>query len=176
METEEKTIHTAQTQHRIKRYAVEYRIKNMGFISTGTIGDLVAHIRFDGRDPARGSISATLSVATISSGNTSRDAHLKSKDYFDARQYPYITMQSVSFTPITANEFNGLFLLTIKDKSIPVKVPFRYQECNGSGSFKAMFRVNRKTFGVGGAGWLLAPVVLITIEVITELLASTPGA
>jgi polyisoprenoid-binding protein YceI len=64
----------------------------------GTLSGVSATIKFDVSNLAKGSIFGTANVSTLSTGNSMRDKHLKSKDYFDAATYPTMKFSSTSIT------------------------------------------------------------------------------
>jgi polyisoprenoid-binding protein YceI len=47
-------------------------------------------------DPAKCSFSGTIKVESVDTGNAQRDTHLRSPDFFNAKQYPTITFKSTS--------------------------------------------------------------------------------
>ncbi len=62
----------------------------------GTLSGVSSTIKFDVSNLAKGSIFGTVNVSTLSTGNSMRDKHLKSKDYFDAATYPTMKFSSTS--------------------------------------------------------------------------------
>lgn len=64
----------------------------------GTLGDVAATIKFDVSNLSKGTILGTVNVSTLDTGNSMRDKHLKSKDYFDAEKYPTMKFSSSSIS------------------------------------------------------------------------------
>jgi len=50
----------------------------------------------DEADPTKSSFAVELQVGSVDTGNEKRDAHLKSPDFFNAKQYPTITFKSTA--------------------------------------------------------------------------------
>lgn len=75
----------------------------------GTLGDVSATVKFDVSDLSKGSISGSVNVSTLDTGNKMRNKHLKGKDYFDTEKYPTMTFKSTSIS-----ENKGVY--TIKGK------------------------------------------------------------
>jgi polyisoprenoid-binding protein YceI len=48
-------------------------------------------------DASKSKVSATIDVASVTTGVDKRDEHLRSADFFDATKYPSITFKSTSF-------------------------------------------------------------------------------
>ena len=157
----------AQAKHTVTKASVTYEIKNMGINTSGKFNTLQADIVFDKANLASSSIEANVEVNSIDSDNEMRDKHLKAEDYFDAAHYPKITMKSVSFKAKGANDFVGMFNMTIKGKTKLVAVPFTYKESTGSALFTGSFKINRTDFNIGGKSMVLADDATIKLVVET---------
>ena len=53
-----------------------------------------ATIELDPQQPELATVTATVDVASLATGNADRDTHLRSTDFFDAEQYPTMTFVS----------------------------------------------------------------------------------
>jgi polyisoprenoid-binding protein YceI len=163
------TLHAfAQVKHAVTKAAISYEIKNMGVQTNGKFNALQADIVFDKANLQASSIQATVDVNSIDSDNSIRDKHLKADDYFDAAQYPKITMKSTALKQKSGNNFVGIFNMTIKGKTKAIDVPFTYTESANVALFKGSFKINRKDFGVGGNSMVLADEATINLVVETS--------
>jgi len=111
-----------------------------------------AHL--DAADPTKSSATVTMKVASISTGQEQRDAHLKSPDFFDVETYPEITFVSTAAEQVDDDTYRLTGNLTVKDVTKPISVDFTF---NGSakdpyGNLRAGFEgrttLNRKDFGL----------------------------
>jgi polyisoprenoid-binding protein YceI len=136
----------------------------MGIGTGGTLGGLQTEVNFNPTDPANSSIEASVDVATINTGNTSKDEHLKSEDFFDVARYPKISLKLISFKHKSGSNYLGRFNLTIKAITKPVDIPFTYTEKNNALAFKSTFKINRLDFGVGSTSLVLADEVSVNID------------
>lgn len=89
----------------------------------GQFRDLEGTATIDTADPAASSVSLSIDVASLSTGNPDRDGHLVSADFFEAEAWPAITFHS------TAVEREGSTWritgdLTIRDTTRPVTIDF----------------------------------------------------
>ncbi len=151
----------------IARSAISFQVKNLGINTTGSIGGLQADIHFDPSALSSSAIEASVDANTINTGNSGRDDHLKSADFFDVTHYPKINIKSVSLKHKSGNKYTGQFNLTIKGKTKTVEVPFT---CTSNGSrtaFKGSFKMNRLDFGIGESSVVLANDVTVDIDVET---------
>lgn len=159
----------AQTKHTVAKADVSYEVKNMGFKSTGTIGGFGATILFDKDHLATSSIEGSVNVNTINSDNDMRDEHLKKEAYFDAEQYPKITMRSVSFKAKNGSNYVGEFNVTIKGKTKLVEMPFTYVINGSTAVFKGNFKINRLDFAIGDKSMVLGNEVTVNLNVETAI-------
>lgn len=145
---------------------------------TGVTGLIVI-----GEDPASSSVDVTIDMASVASGDQSRDDHLRSPDLFDVGTYPTASYRStaVSFEG-RAGTIDGE--LTIKGISRPVRLDADYvgQAVDPWGNERAVFsartRINREDWGltwnmVLEAGGLLVSKE-IRLEIDVELVRETP--
>ena len=74
---------------------VEFRVKHM-MISyvKGQFTGVTGILSLDEADVLDSSISATVDVSSLNTGDVQRDAHLKSVDFFDTESFPTISLRS----------------------------------------------------------------------------------
>ncbi len=63
----------------------------------GTFAQFTGVLTLDRDQMENSSVDATIQIGSVSTGNDKRDAHLKSKDFFDASQFGTATFKSKSF-------------------------------------------------------------------------------
>jgi polyisoprenoid-binding protein YceI len=76
------------------------------------------------------SVAVTIEAASIDTGNHERDAHLRSADFLDVKQFPALTFRSDRLTPAGADHWSLHGALTIRDITRDVVLDLRY---GGSG-------------------------------------------
>ncbi|MFG2091187.1 MULTISPECIES: YceI family protein [unclassified Spirillospora] len=116
-----------------------------------------------GEDPIGSSVTATIDLTSIDTGNAQRDAHVRSADYLDVEKYPAMTYRS---TGVRRNG-DGFILdgeLTLRGltKQVPLDLelggfgpdPFRQDDPfkGARAGFTATGEISRLEFGVGDAG------------------------
>lgn len=124
-----------------------------------------------GESLADTSVEATVQTASIHTNQADRDTHLRSADFFDAEQYPTLTLRS---TAVTADSLTAD--VTIKDvtRSVTFDLEFDGVQADPWGNTKAGFTasatVNRSDWGLTwnavleGGGMLVSDKIQITIE------------
>src|SRR5437763_8146128 len=71
-------------------------------------------------EPEKSHVEVEIGVASVSTGNNDRDAHLKSADFFDVEHYPTITFTSTAVKPLRDNAFELVGDLTVHGTTRPV--------------------------------------------------------
>jgi polyisoprenoid-binding protein YceI len=155
---------TSNAQSPVTRSAITFEIKNLGINTGGSFSGLVAKLHFTPTNLSASALEASIDVATINTGNTGKDEHLQSEDFFDAARYPKISLKSVAFKHKSGNNYIGTFILNIKDKSKQIEMPFTYLEKENTVEFKGAFKINRRDFGVGSSSMVLSDEVTINID------------
>jgi len=145
---------------------ISFTINNAGIDVDGTINVTQAEINFHPDALDQSSIVATAAPATIQTGISIRDKHLKRNDYFDAARYPAIHLRSKSFRRIKKNAFIGEFNLTIKDITRPITITFTVSRNKNTLRYHGTFEINRLEFGLGESSAVLDENVKIVLEAI----------
>src|SRR5271156_5631205 len=76
-----------------------FQVRHLG-VSTvrGTISGVKGIIELDEKDITKSSVSATADAATVTTGNDTRDMHLRSDEFFGAAKHPQVVFKSTSLT------------------------------------------------------------------------------
>ena len=127
-------------------------------------------------DPLQSTVTATVDLSSVNTGNETRDNHIRSEDFFHIEKHPTMTFRSTGVRPDGSN-----FLLdgdlSLHDVTRPVTFKL---EVNGFGpdpfggtraGFSASGEINRHDFGVSyngpvpGGGVVVSEKVSITLEI-----------
>ncbi len=98
-------------------------------------------------------VRAVIEMATVDSGDQTRDDHLRSGDFFDVEQHPRATFESTSVTA-TGTDATMVGDLTIKGVSRPVTLAVEYLGHardpwgNDRAVFSARGKINREDWGL----------------------------
>ena len=104
-------------------------------------------------DPLQSKVDATIEIGSISTGDDSRDGHLRSGDFFDAEQFPTMTFAT---TGVRADGDDYVLTgdLTIKGVTKPVELELEFNGVEGDpwggtrAGFSAETEINRKDWGL----------------------------
>ena len=79
-----------------------FKVRHMMANVVGQFRDFTADVNIDRANPEKSSVEFTIQAASIDTGNTNRDNHLRSGDFFDVEKFPAITFKSKRVTlPVT---------------------------------------------------------------------------
>lgn len=148
--------------------SVQFSIKNFGLNVDGSLKGLQGNISFDPGNLNASKFNVTVNSATVNTGNSSRDGHLKKEEYFNVVKYP--TLDFVS-TKITASGKAGEYAMdgtiTIKGVSKSIAFPFVVSSVSNGNRFLGTFKINRRDFKIGGKSWVLSDDVSVILNVTT---------
>jgi polyisoprenoid-binding protein YceI len=158
--------------------AAEFKVKHMMISNvkgsfSGLSGKLIEHAS----DSTLSYVEASIPVATVSTGDPQRDAHLKSADFFDAEKFPTLDFKSTKVVleggvyevtgDLTIHGVTKSVTFAIDGPSAPGKDPWG----NTRIGLSATTKINRKDFGLGWnaaletGGFLVGEDVSITLDV-----------
>jgi len=153
---------------------VDFQIRHLGVSNVrGSISGAKGTVVLDEKDITKSKIEATLSTATVNTGNDARDKHLKSPDFFDVDKNPTITFKSTSVTKDGGKlQMVGDLTLNGITKSVTLDVDGPAPPQKGMGGkivsgFSATGLIKRTDFGFGQkfAAPMLSDEVKFTIDV-----------
>jgi polyisoprenoid-binding protein YceI len=134
--------------------SVSFKIQHMGISQVhGRFNKFDGAFAIDKADPAKSSFTLSIKADSVDTGNEGRDKHLRSPDFFDAKQYADITFKSTSVKAAKDGyEVEGD--LTMHGKTKKTKLVLQGgKEIDAQGMKKTGFitdvTIKRSDFGVG---------------------------
>ena len=158
---------------------VGFKVRHMMVSNVkGDFGKFSGVVDIDNKDLSKSKVSVTIETASVNTGVTKRDVHLKSPDFFDVGKYPAMTFVSKKVVPVGTDGLKVTGLLTLhgvaKEVVLDVegltgvsKDPWGNLRRGASASTK----ISRKDFGLlwnaalETGGVAVADEVLISLEV-----------
>lgn len=145
----------------------------------GYFEDFKGTVMFSPDDLSGSHFDFAVEVKSIDTGNSKRDGHLNSADFFDSKKYPKMTFTSTAVKHVKDNQYVAEGKMTIKDVAQPLSVPFTllgikanpFDDKAEVAGFEARMTIDRLAYHVGGGKFYDMGVVgkevdvLITLEV-----------
>src|SRR6266496_3274310 len=164
---------------------VQFSVKHM-MISTvrGQFKSFTGTVEADEANPIAAQVDVQIDASSILTGDERRDGHLRSPDFFNVEQYPYITFKSTRVERLDENTGKLIGNLTIRDVTKEVVLDLEYAGQakspwgTTSAGFSASTKINRKDWDLNWnvaletGGWLVSDQITISIEV--ELVKQVP--
>ena len=151
---------------------LEFAVRHMMVATVkGRFAEVDGTIALDQGNPALSSVEATIPVGSIDTKQPDRDAHLRSADFFDAENHPYLTFRSTRVEPKGEDEFTLYGDLTIRGVTREVALEGEFLGTNKSpygftvAGFSARTKINRKDYGLNWNAALETGGVLVGDEV-----------
>jgi polyisoprenoid-binding protein YceI len=135
-----------------------------------------ATIDADEQNPTAAKIDVQIEAASIDTRDEKRDGHLRSPDFFDVEQFPYLTFKSTRIEQIDDSNAKLVGDLTIRDVTREVVLDVEYAGQaktpwgTTSAGFSASTKINRKDWNLNWnvaletGGWLVGDQITISIE------------
>jgi polyisoprenoid-binding protein YceI len=96
-------------------------------------------------DPLQSSVTATITTASIQTGQVDRDNHLRTGDFFEAEKYPVMEFRSTGIKSHAGAEFVLDGELTIKGVTKPVELVVEFEGATTSPYGQAVFGFSATT-------------------------------
>jgi len=156
---------------------VSFSAKHL-MISTvrGRFNTYTGTVEADEQNPTAAVVNVQIDASSLVTGDEKRDGHLRSPDFLDAEQFPYITFKSTSVQQVDESHGKLSGDLTIRDVTKPVVLDFEYAGQaktpwgTTSAGFSASTKISRKEWGLNWnvaletGGWLVGDQITISIE------------
>jgi polyisoprenoid-binding protein YceI len=138
---------------------------------TGQFKTWTATLNFKSVDATSGVLDIKIEAATVDTGSGMKNSKLKSKDFFNVDEDPYITFHSTQVTQTGPLTFDVLGTFTIRGVSKPETLKLTIDgKGTGKGTIKGTMAFDRKDYGMDKG----IPLVKIAdrVEVAVDLAVS----
>ena len=137
--------------------SVLFRAKHMGVAyNYGRFNDFSGNIAVDKTDASKSTVEFQVKTESVDTGNAKRDQHLRSADFFNAKQFPVITFKSTKVAEKAGQEnvleVTGDFNLHGVKKSTTIDVEITGQKKSPQVGeiigFHTTFSIKRSEYGM----------------------------
>jgi polyisoprenoid-binding protein YceI len=106
--------------------SVLFKVKHLGVADFyGRFNEIAGTVNFDPSDAGKDSIVAEVKVESVDTHEEKRNQHLKSPDFFNAKQFPTITFKSTKVEKKSAVEYAVTGDFTLHGVTKPVTFTFK---------------------------------------------------
>src|SRR3954447_4516333 len=151
---------------------IGFTIRHLLGAARGEFHRFSGTIDLDRDQPEKSSVSARIEVASIDTGISKRDSHLRSADFFDAQKFPVIAFKSRSVKRTGERQGDVAGALTMHGVTRPIVLHVEMpQAADGRSRWKVTTpALNRRDFGLvfGGTAEAVSGIgqdVTVNIEV-----------
>jgi polyisoprenoid-binding protein YceI len=161
---------TADPAHSV----VEFSVRHGGVSNVhGRFGKVVATLVYNEADVTKSTVTATIDVSTVDTGESPRDNHLKTDAFFDVAKFPTATFTSTNVVKngskltvsgnFTLHGVTKPIVLDVEGPATPVENGMDHKPHSG---FSATTTLSRTAYGIGTgfASALVGDDVKLTIE------------
>ena len=115
----------------------------------GGFRNVEGNVTFDKEQNSIVNVNAKIDVSSIDTGNSKRDSHLRSADFFDANNFPFIIFKSSEVKKLEDEKYIVTGLLTMRGvtKNIILRGE-RKKNVNNKMVFSAETLIDRQEFGI----------------------------
>lgn len=167
---------------------VNFTIRHLVAKTPGKFDKFSGAIDLNSANMEASSVNFEIETSSINTGNTDRDNHLRSADFFDAEKCPKITFKSSKIAKTGENQFNVTGTLDMRCTAKEITLPVTFlgampgMRGNKLAGFESNVTINRKDFGISWnraldqGGFVLSDEVWVTINLETGTPPPPPPA
>jgi len=136
-----------------------------------------ATLTFTSTDPSTGIFDIKIDAASVDTGSGMKDDKLKSKDFFNAKDDPYITFHSTKIVQTGGDTFEVDGNFTIRGVTKPEKLELKVSGAGtGAGTIQGTMAFDRKDYGMNsGIPFIkIADRVEVTVALKGERISGPP--
>jgi len=149
--------------------------KQMNVPVEGKFGKFSAQLAFDPAQPSQGHVQVEVDLGSIDTGSEEANDEVKSKGWFDVKNYPTARFVSSSVKSLGAGRYEVAGKLTIKGRSKDVSAPFTFKSAGPGGVFEGSFALKRLDYGVGEGAWSDTDTVANEVQIKFRLSVASAG-
>ena len=118
-----------------------------------------ANIAFDPKNLAGSKVVAVINVASIRTGDSTRDEALPTDDWFSAKTFPRAIFTAQSFKDLGGGRYQAFGELGIRGTKRPLVLPFQLVISGNVAKMHGAVTIDRTWFGVGRGQWATGDAV-----------------
>ncbi|UDF02192.1 YceI family protein [Asticcacaulis sp. AND118] len=161
-------------------WAVNKSASHINFATTfngeaikGGFGSYTADIAFDPERLDQSGATVVIDLASVNSGDSTRDDTLKSDSFFNTAASPKATFKATNFTRTGTDRYVAKGRLTLHGQTKPFDLPFTLKINGKQAVMTATAKLNRLDYGVGTGEWAATDAVPNAVSLDLKVTATT---
>lgn len=162
------------------QWAINRDSSSIGFTGThagatfeGRFDDWKGHVWFDPADLAGSRAVILVKTASARTGDATQEGSLREKEWLDPAGFSIARFEADEFRALGGNRFEAKGALTIKDRTVPVLLPFTFNREGTTARVEGAVELDRIALGLGLASDANASWVSRAITVRIAVTANT---
>ncbi|MNE43015.1 hypothetical protein D3C80_1371690 [compost metagenome] len=139
--------------------SIEFSGTHAGKAFKGRFEQWEGQIWFDPADLAGSKAVVLVRTGTAKTGDATQEGSLTGAEWFDPSAYPTARFETTAFKALGGNRYEATGTLRIKTTSVPVVLPFTFDEANGVATMAGRLELDRTLLNLGmtsdaGGDWV----------------------
>lgn len=144
---------------------VTFGYRQMGVPLEGKFNQFSAQLRFDPVKLGKAQAKIDIGIASIDTGSDEANAEVVGKPWFNAKAFPVASFVSSGLKALGGDRYEASGKLSIKGRTLDVKVPVTFRPAGGKGRFEGAFSINRLDYAIGEGAWSDVDTVANEIQI-----------
>lgn len=150
---------------------IQFTFQQYGKPVQGEFANFDGNITFDPNALETAKARIEIDITSIKTGSEDRDNQAKSDEWFAAQNFPKAIFESESFTKTGDDSFKADGNLTIRDKALPISLPFTLtiSDDQKTALMNSEITLKRLDFGVGQEQWETEEAIDNTVKITIKM-------
>lgn len=129
--------------------AIEFSGTHAGNAFRGRFDQWEGQVWFDPADLAGSKAVVTVRTASARTGDATQEGSLSGAEWFDPAAYPTARFETTAFRALGGNRYEAAGTLRIKTATVPVVLPFTFDEADGVATAAGRLTLDRTALDLG---------------------------
>jgi len=145
--------------------SIRFSGTHAGAAFNGRFDDWEGHIWFDPADLAGSKAVVIVRTSSARTGDATQEGSLGDAEWFNPKIFPSARFETTSFRPLGGDRYEAEGALRIKDRTVPLTLPFTLKQADGVTTVEGTLTLDRTVYDLGMASdatgdWVSKAIVL----------------
>lgn len=152
-------------QVQLPKSELRFISKQMNVPVSGKFSQFAVQLNFDPEKLEAAQVTVEIQMNSIDVGGEEANEIVKGKGWFQVATFPTAQFVTQKIKALAQDRFEAEGLLTLKDISHPVVIPFTLKRNDKIGTFSGSLKIKRLDFDLGNGVWADTEVVANEVEI-----------